>query len=684
MAEPSTCRLGTSRPVGELLRGLAAAAELDTSTLVCLAGRWLDGTVLIGWRPARELVDELPPPTGDTALGGTVLAGTVLGGTVAGSPTSGVRFGGGWIGWLDYAGGCWFGYFDTVLCGDRTGWWLESASLGGGALGRLAAIIDALPVPAAAPVRIEPLAGTGRLAHLAAVEQAITAIRAGQLYQANICARLSGQLHGCPVDLFEAGLTGLAPDYAAFVRTPRRTVVSMSPELFLDRRGRQLSTEPIKGTRRRTVAGERLDDPAARELLHSDKDRAENVMIVDLMRNDLARVCRAGSVRPEQLLRIRPAPGVWHLVSRVCGELQPDVDEADLLAATFPPGSVTGAPKLRALRLIDELEQRPRGLFTGAIGYLGTVTDRSELSVAIRTFEIAGDQLQLGVGGGITADSVPMQEWHECLVKAAPLLALGGCPAGLDSAGPVGLDSVGPVGWPFGELPVGPPEQVDPAAGVFETMLVLDGRIVALADHLARIEASCSQLYQLRLPAGLADRLRAAVAGCSGRHRLRLTICPDGRPPLVELAPVGEPAGALALHHRGYRGGGSWRHKWADRRWLAGTETDTGLPLFTDAEGAVAETSRGNLAVVERAGRLRTPALTDDVLPGITRRRLLDAAFDHGWLVGLGPVAVAELHRGRLTVQLSSISGVRPVDRLDGRQLALDAGLLAELRGWLR
>jgi para-aminobenzoate synthetase component I len=644
LAEPSSCRLGTERSVGELLRALAVAPELDTATLVCLAGRWLDGTTLIGWQPARELVDELPPPAGDIAA-------------------EDVRFGGGWLGWLDYTGGSWFGYFDTVLCGDRTGWWLESTSADAGTLGRLAAHLDALPVPAAGPVRIEPVAGTDRLTHLAAVEQAITAIRAGQLYQANICARLSGRLHGCSIDLFEAGLTELAPAFAAFVRTAHRTVVSMSPELFLDRRGRQLSTEPIKGTRRRTVAGEQLDDPAAVELLHSIKDRAENVMIVDLMRNDLARVCRPGSVRPEQLLRIRPAPGVWHLVSRVAGVLRPDVDEAELLAASFPPGSVTGAPKLRAQRLIDQLEQRPRDLFTGAVGYLGTVTDRSELSVAIRTFEIAGDSWQLGVGGGITADSVPMQEWQECLVKAAPLLAIGGCRLDVH--------------------PAGPPEQVDPTTGVFETMLVVDGRIVALADHLARIETSCEQLYGLRLPAGLAERLCATAAGRSGRHRLRLTICPDGHPPLIELAPAGAPAGPLALHLRGYRGTGSWRHKWADRRWVVDTETDTELPLFTDAEGAVAETSRGNLAVVVRPGLLRTPALTDDVLPGITRRRLLDAALDHGWLVELDRVTVAELPGGRLTVQLSSIGGVRPVDRLDGRQLPVDDGLLAELRGWL-
>jgi para-aminobenzoate synthetase/4-amino-4-deoxychorismate lyase len=646
LAEPTSCRLRTRRPVGSMLRALAAA-DWDTSTLACLAGRWLDGTVLIGWQPSKIVSDGCPEPMPPAGTG---------------------RFGAGWIGWLDYAGGGWFGYFDTVLCGDRDGWWLESTggsvleSTGGSKLDELAGRIDALPEPAAGPVRITDLTGTDRLAHLAAVEQAIIAIRAGELYQANVCARLSGRLAGSPIDLFELGLCRLVPDYAAFIRTPRRTVVSMSPELFLDRRGRQLRTAPIKGTRLRAVAGHRLDDPAAQELQHSDKDRAENVMIVDLMRNDLARVCQPGSVRAEHLLQVRPAPGVWHLVSEVTGLLRPAASEAELLAASFPPGSVTGAPKLRALCLIEELEQHPRGLFTGAIGYLGSASDRSELNVAIRTFELFGDRLELGVGGGITAESVPVAEWQECQVKAAPLLALG------------------EARWPSFTEAEQVPEVVDPAAGVFETMLTVDGRVVALADHLSRLESSCGQLYGLRLPDGLAGTVQAAVAGRTGR--VRLTVRPEETSPLIEVGPVGHPAETMALYQHGSRAG-SWRHKWADRSWMAQAEDGPALPLYLDCEGAVAETSRGNLAVVLEAGVLRTPALTEAVLPGITRRRLLDAAFDHGWRLEIGRVELADLHRGLLTVHLSSISGLVAVDRLDGRLLGLDRGLLAELRGWL-
>ncbi|HEX4728123.1 MAG TPA: aminotransferase class IV, partial [Jatrophihabitans sp.] len=323
-----------------------------------------------------------------------------------------------------------------------------------------------------------------------------------------------------------------------------------------------------------------------------------------------------------------------------------------------------GAPKLRALRLIDELERQPRGLFTGAIGYLGSAVDRSELNVAIRTFELVGDRLELGVGGGITAESVPVSEWQECLVKAAPLLALG------------------EARWPVETAIAEPPDVLDPAAGVFETMLAVDGRIVGLADHLSRLESSCEQLYRLRLPAGLAATVRATVADRAGRHRVRLTVRPELPAPLIELASAGPPVETVALYQHGSRTG-SWRHKWADRSWLAHAEDGPALPLYLDCDGAVAETSRGNLAVVAEAGVLRTPALTEAVLPGITRRRLLDAAFDHGWQLEIGRVDIADLHRGLLTVHLSSISGLVGVDRLDGQRLGLDRDLLAELRGWL-
>ncbi|MEV6623069.1 aminodeoxychorismate synthase component I [Amycolatopsis sp. NPDC051106] len=253
--------------------------------------------------------------------------------------------------------------------------------------------------------------------HRDAVKACVHAIEAGELFQANICSRFTGAFSGSPAALFAAGVSSLNPRRAAFVSGPRGSVVSFSPELFLARHGRSVRSTPIKGTLPRR--GPR-DDGNAALLRRSAKDVAENVMITDLVRNDLGRVCEVGSVTVPSLLRVRPAPGVWHLDSTVTGVLRPSVSDAELLDATFPPGSVTGAPKIRALDLIAELEPCGRGVYTGAIGLVSPAAGL-ELNVAIRTFEISAGRIELGVGGGITADSDPEAEWQECLHKAAPL-----------------------------------------------------------------------------------------------------------------------------------------------------------------------------------------------------------------------------------------------------------------------
>ncbi len=704
MAEPLAHRLRLRAAPEDLLRALAGAAELDTAVLVCLAGSWAGGAPLICWNPVRQVSD--PRLVGSVASGSGVGGGPVVGGgpgsdggpAVSAGPgldggpavSGSAVVGGGWFGWWSYSGPSWFGYFEQVLRRDPDGdWWLESLA-GGGQPADLAALIERIgdTAPPAGPVRIEELTGTAGHRHLAAVEHAITAIRAGQLYQANICARFSARLAGSPLDLFAAGLRRWAPDYAAFVRTPDRTVVSFSPELFLHREGDRVCTAPIKGTRRRLGASEPsasepsasepgasepdsvADSVAAEELAQSAKDRAENVMIVDLMRNDLSRVCRPGSVHTPALLDVRPAAGVWHLVSEVTGQLIPGATDADLLTACFPPGSVTGAPKIRAQQLIGDLEGADRGVFTGTIGYrspLPARSGRAEFNVAIRTFEISGDRLELGVGGGITADSVPMQEWQECLVKAAPLLALGGSATA-------------------GDRPLPAPPEVCPEDGVLETLLALDGRIVALADHLSRLRASCLELYRLGLPDDLQARLGEAVAGTTGRHQVRLRWGPRLHRPEIEVAPAGARPGPVALHCQAGRTG-SWRHKWADRDWIGAQERPGSWPLFTepgpDGEPLAVETSRSNLAIVGPDGVLRTPPLAENVLPGITRRRLLDAAFDRGRPVVLGPIRVCEVLGARLVLSLSSISGVAAVDSLDGVGLEIDRALLGEIAGWL-
>ena len=261
--------------------------------------------------------------------------------------------------------------------------------------------------------------------HAAAVEAVRAAIAAGGVYQVNLVQHLSAGLAGSAAALAARLASLTQPNDAPFGDSDWRrlegdgwAVVSASPELFLSRRGPRVWTRPIKGTR---PLGERV------ELLASQKDAAEHVMIVDLERNDLSRICVPGSVRWPQLMAAEQLAGVEHLVSTVEGELRPDVGLAEILAATFPGGSVTGAPKIAAVDLIAALEPVGRG---AAMGALGRVRGNGDLDLAltIRTFAIADGRLHLWVGGGIVWDSDPRAEVEESLVKAEPLLAAIGAP----------------------------------------------------------------------------------------------------------------------------------------------------------------------------------------------------------------------------------------------------------------
>ncbi len=198
--------------------------------------------------------------------------------------------------------------------------------------------------------------------------------------------------------------------------------MSASPERFLRIEGRRVETRPIKGT---AVSPARLRASA--------KDRAENVMIVDLARNDLGRVCEPGSVEVPGLCELEAHPGLVHLVSTVRATLRPDVGLGGLVRATFPPASVTGAPKPRVLQEIEDLEPVARGVYCGAVGWVDTMADRADLAVAIRTFTVRSDATRLGVGSGITADSDPAAEWQESELKAARLLTVTGSEVATDA-----------------------------------------------------------------------------------------------------------------------------------------------------------------------------------------------------------------------------------------------------------
>jgi para-aminobenzoate synthetase component I len=250
----------------------------------------------------------------------------------------------------------------------------------------------------------------------AAVEAVREAIAAGDVYQVNLVQHLSAPFRGDPAGLASA-LVSLRPLVPRPLLGPGWAIVSASPELFLRRRGRRVWTMPIKGTRPRGVAG----------LTESGKDAAEHVMIVDLERNDLARVCEHGSVRWPELMVPRGLAGVEHLVSRVEGVLREDVGLTELFEATFPGGSVTGAPKIAAVDLIAALEPVGRGASMGAYGTVWPNGDL-DLALTIRTFAVADGRIHLWVGGGIVWDSEPADEIEESWTKAEPLLEAIGAP----------------------------------------------------------------------------------------------------------------------------------------------------------------------------------------------------------------------------------------------------------------
>jgi para-aminobenzoate synthetase component 1 len=258
--------------------------------------------------------------------------------------------------------------------------------------------------------------------YLDAVARVREYIVAGDIFQANLSQRLQAPLDEAPFELYRRLRRRNPAPFAAYFDCGDLTLLSASPERFLrlDDHG-SVETRPIKGTRPRGL-GPMHDAALGRALAESEKDRAENVMIVDLLRNDLSRVCRPGSVRVPELFALEHHPTVHHLVSTVVGELAPGADAVDLVRATFPGGSITGAPKVRAMEIIAELEPTRRGVYCGSVGYLSR-TGAMDTSIVIRTFVRVGDEVYFQAGGGIVADSDPELEYRETLDKARGLIA---------------------------------------------------------------------------------------------------------------------------------------------------------------------------------------------------------------------------------------------------------------------
>ena len=253
-----------------------------------------------------------------------------------------------------------------------------------------------------------------------AVQKAKDYIAAGDIYQVNMTQRFETKSLVPPWELY-CRLRKINPaPFAAYLELGEGIIISASPERFIKTDGDYIETRPIKGTRPRKDNAE-FNEKMKNELLNSEKDKAELVMIVDLERNDLGRICEFGTVKVEELFRLETYATVFHLVSTIVGKIKPDHGFKEVIKATFPGGSITGAPKIRAMEIIEELEPVKRGIYTGSIGYLN-LSGNLDLNIVIRTIIIKGDKTYFQVGGGIVADSVPEEEYQETLDKAKALM----------------------------------------------------------------------------------------------------------------------------------------------------------------------------------------------------------------------------------------------------------------------
>ena len=464
MSDPSTkveaparricCQeLATQVTPGAVLDALAAQpypAMLDSSALDARYGRYS----ILACQPAEIITvrdGRVFDACGRQLPGQTLAALRRALGRFRGQGDLPTPYGPGWIGYVGYEfGRCLeklpgaavrdtslpdlhLGFYDAAAVYDaiEKRWYLTWLDPPGPAADALRAVIASAAGPADAPVAAEQVSAAALPAvparsnftpeqYRQAVARCVQYIAAGDIFQVNLSQRFTVADAPPPLAIYKALRRRNPAWYSALLLLGEAAVLSSSPELFLRLRGRQLLTRPIKGTRPR-VGEPRADADAAAELVGSEKDNAELAMIIDLLRNDIGRVCRFGSVRVPNRRELETHPTVFHLVGSVVGELREGLDVVDLLAATFPGGSITGAPKIRAMEIIDELEGLARGVYTGSIGYLGA-HGNAELNIVIRTVVWERGRAHVQVGGGIVADSTPEGEYQETLDKARALL----------------------------------------------------------------------------------------------------------------------------------------------------------------------------------------------------------------------------------------------------------------------
>lgn len=452
-----------------------------------------------------------------------------------------------------------------------------------------------------------------RADYLAAVAGIRRLIEDGDCYQVNFTWPLEGQAWGAPLALYQRLRAAQPVRHGAFITDGDDALLSRSPELFVRREGERLFCRPMKGT------APRSDDP--RTLRDSEKNRAENLMIVDLIRNDLGRLAPPGGVRVDALFEVEGFSTVWQMSSAISAA-PVSAGLATVLRALFPCGSVTGAPKIRAMEIIRALETAPRGIYCGALGWLAPDGDFC-FNVPIRTLELAaGGRARLGLGSGIVADSEPAAEWEECLLKGRFLTGL------------------------------------PPPFGLIETLRCVPGSDTPyplLELHLARLSASAAHFGIPCAPEALRGALLAHAHGLAGPHRVRLELSPTGAARIgsAALAPLPPGPVRLGLARARLRADDPLlRHKTTARALydatLAAAEAAGCFDaLFLNERGEVAEGARSTLFVDTGEGALLTPPLASGALDGVLRRSLLEKGEAREAVLRLADLASARrLHVG--------------------------------------
>ncbi len=466
------------------------------------------------------------------------------------------------------------------------------------------------------------------------VEEIRHRIAAGEVYQVNACRILSTEISGESLaPLFQDLLKHNPAPYAAFLRLNELEIASVSPELFLRREGQRIITSPMKGTK----SLDESDD-------FGEKDKSENLMIVDLMRNDLGRIAKVGSVNTSELFRNELHPGLRQMVSDVEAQLRSDVSWSQILGATMPPGSVSGAPKLSAISIIEKYEPSSRENYCGAFGWVQG--DSALLNVSIRTFSSDGESLRLGVGAGITWGSDASQEWEETTLKAANLLRIAG---GTDDNG-WALDS-----------------------GIFETIRVDEGKLQFFARHMSRARASGIALG-IHIPGE--EEILALIGELPGHLVLRLRIMFGSSVKIFwqKYADDPQPLKVRTSYVEGKPGIGLHKQYPYDKN-LAMLEdaVSDGVDevLLVGSNGEVGEGAISSYSFLID-GQWITPRLESGALPGIVR----GLAVEKG-LIQEGIVTFDMLKSVESAVAMSSMKIVRPVSFINGK--ALEIGSAIEL-----